>query len=38
MGLDDKAVEKVQTWRFKPGMRNGFPVPVKVLLEVTFHM
>ena len=38
MGLDDKAVERVQTWKFKPAMRDGSPVPVKVLLEVTFRL
>ncbi len=38
MGLDEKAVEKVQTWKFKPAMRDGSPVPVKVLLQVTFRL
>ncbi|MHB8655975.1 MAG: energy transducer TonB [Terriglobia bacterium] len=38
MGLDEKAVEKVRTWKFVPGKRNGTPVPVRVLLEVTFRL
>lgn len=36
MGLDDNAVETVRDWRFKPGIRDGLPVPVRVLIEVTF--
>lgn len=38
MGLDEKAVEKVRTWKFIPGKRNGIPVPVRVLLDVTFRL
>jgi TonB family protein len=38
LGLDEKAVETVRTWKFKPGMKNGIPVPVKVLVEVQFRL
>lgn len=38
LGLDEKAVETVRTWKFKPGMRNGIPVPVQVIIEVTFRL
>jgi len=38
MGLDEKAVETVNTWKFKPAMRNGVPVPVSVLVEITFRL
>jgi periplasmic protein TonB len=38
MGLDEKAMEKVRTWKFIPGKRNGIPVPVRVLLDVTFRL
>jgi TonB family protein len=35
-GLDDQAVETVQTWRFKPAICNGVPTPVSVMVEVVF--
>jgi TonB family protein len=38
LGLDEKALETVRTWKFKPGMRNGIPVPVRVMVEVTFRL
>ncbi|HVL66072.1 MAG TPA: TonB family protein [Vicinamibacterales bacterium] len=37
-GLDQKAVEAVRQWRFKPGMRMGKPVPVLVTIELTFTL
>jgi TonB family protein len=38
MGLDQKAVEAVQKWRFKPTLLNGQPVPVSANIEVNFHL
>ena len=38
LGLDEKAVETVRTWKFKPALRNGTPVPVKVMVEVSFRL
>jgi len=38
LGLDEKAVETVRTWKFKPAMRNGVPVPVRVGVEVFFRL
>jgi protein TonB len=38
MGLDEKAVEAVRSWRFKPGYRNGAPVAVHVAVEVIFRL
>jgi TonB family protein len=38
LGLDEKAMEAVSKWRFKPGTRNGVPVPVKAQAEVSFKL
>ncbi len=38
LGLDEKAIEAVRTWRFKPGQRGGTPVPVIATIEVTFRL
>ena len=38
MGLDDKAIEAVQKWRFKPGLKNGQPVAVRAQVSVNFRM
>jgi TonB family protein len=38
LGLDEKAIEAVRTWRFEPAMRNGDPVPVLISVEVEFHL
>jgi TonB family protein len=37
-GLDQKAVEAVKRWRFRPGTRMGKPVPVLVNIELTFTL
>jgi len=38
MGLDEKAIEKVKTWRFEPAMKDGHPVNVAIEVEVDFHL
>jgi len=38
MGLDQKAIDAVGKWRFKPGMRNEKPVSVLVSIEVSFRL
>lgn len=38
LGLDENAVSTVKTWKFKPAERNGAPVAVRMLAEVTFRL
>ncbi len=38
MGLDEKAVEAVRQYKFKPAMQGGKPVPVEIYVEVNFQI
>ena len=38
LGLDEKAIEAVQKWRFRAGVLNGKPVPVRANVEVNFRL
>jgi periplasmic protein TonB len=39
LGLDEKAIEAVRSWRFKPALGpNGKPAAVRQTVEVTFHL
>lgn len=38
MGLDEKAVEAVRQYKFKPAMYQGNPVAVQLVIEVDFHL
>ena len=37
-GLDEKAIEAISHYRFRPAMANGKPVPVRVNVEVNFQI
>lgn len=38
LGLDEKALEAVRRYRFKPAMKDGKPVPVVITVEVNFRL
>jgi len=38
MGLDEKALEAVAKYRFKPALKNGKPVAAAILVEVNFRL
>jgi TonB family protein len=38
MGLDERAIEAVRQYKFKPAMYQGKPVPVQVQIEVNFQI
>jgi protein TonB len=37
-GLDQEAIKAAKKWRFRPGMRQGEPVPVIITIELTFTL
>jgi len=38
MGLDQKAIEAVRQYRFRPAMYQGHPVAVQMVIEVSFRL
>ncbi|HET7209927.1 MAG TPA: energy transducer TonB [Terriglobales bacterium] len=38
MGLDEKAIEAVRTWKFEPARKNGQAVAVQINVEVDFRL
>lgn len=38
LGLDEKAIEAVTKWRFKPGLKEGRAVAVAATIEVNFRL
>jgi periplasmic protein TonB len=37
-GLDEKAVEAVRQYKFRPSMYEGHPVAVQIVIDVDFHL
>ena len=38
LGLDEKAIEAVKTWKFEPSRKDGAPVAVQINVEVNFRL
>jgi TonB family protein len=38
LGLDEKAIEAVSTWKFEPARKDGKPVSVVINVEVNFRL
>ena len=38
LGLDESAIRALKSWQFRPGMKDGRPVDLRVNIEVTFSL
>jgi TonB family protein len=38
MGLDEQAVIAITQWKFKPGTKDGAPIPVLAQIEINFKL
>jgi periplasmic protein TonB len=36
--LDESAVNTVKKWKFAPGTKDGEPVAVQIIVEISFHL
>jgi len=36
--LNDNAIATVKQWKFAPATKDGKPVPVEIVVEVSFHL
>ena len=37
-GLDEEALKTAAQWRFEPGIKDGRPVPVIIIIELSFSL
>lgn len=37
-GLNEKAIECLMKWRFRPAMRDGVAIPAKAAVEIRFRL
>ena len=38
MGLDEKAIEAITRWTFKPALKNGHPIAVRATVQMNFTL
>ena len=38
LGLDEKAIEAVSQWKFRPAEKNGQPVDIPATIDVSFRL
>ena len=38
LGLDEKAIQAVNQWKFEPALKDGRPVAVQIAVEVQFRL
>lgn len=38
MGLDEKSIEAIRTWRFEPAIKGGQPVAIQMNVETSFRL